>query len=50
VFVEVRKTKNIAFQVDDDLHMDIKLLATKEGKSIKEYILELIKKDLNEKK
>lgn len=42
--------KNIAFRLDDKLHMDIKIQATKEGKNIKDYILELVKKDLENKK
>ena len=41
--------KNIAFQIEDELHMQIKLQATKEGKSIKDYILELIKIDIEKK-
>ena len=41
--------KNIAFQIADDFHTDIKIQATKENKSIKDYIVELIKKDLEEK-
>jgi predicted HicB family RNase H-like nuclease len=46
----VRKLKNIAFQVNDDFHMRIKIQAAKEGKSIKNYIMEIIKKDLEQKK
>lgn len=30
--------------------MDIKIQATKEGKTIKDYIIELIKNDLKQKK
>lgn len=30
--------------------MEIKIQATKEGKTIKDYIVELIKKDLEQKK
>lgn len=41
--------KNVAFQIDDEFHMQLKLQATKEGKTIKEYIIEIIKKDLEEK-
>jgi len=48
--MEVRKIKNIAFQIPDEFHIDIKVQATKEGKSIKDYIIELIKKDLDKKK
>ena len=41
--------KNIAFQVDDEFHKAIKIQATIEGKGIKEYVIELIKKDLETK-
>lgn len=41
--------KSIAFKVDDELHKRIKLRATIEDKQIKEYIIELIKKDLEDK-
>lgn len=42
--------KNIAFVVNDDFHKEIKLQSTKEDKKIKEYIIDLIKKDLELKK
>ena len=48
--MEVIYIKNIAFQIDDEFHLKIKLQATKEGKSIKDYIVELIQKDLEQKK
>lgn len=48
--MEVIYIKNIAFPIDDKFHTEIKLQATKEGKTIKDYIIELIKKDLEEKK
>lgn len=38
--------KNISFKIEDELHKEIKIKATKEGKSIKEFILDLIKKEL----
>lgn len=47
---EVIIIKNIAFQVDDKFHADIKIQATKEGKSIKDYIMGLIRNDLDKKK
>ena len=31
--------KNIAFQVEDDFHKEIKIKATQEGKTIKDYII-----------
>lgn len=45
----MKKIKNIAFPVPEKLHMSIKLQATKEGKTIKDYIIELIEKDLEKK-
>lgn len=42
--------KNIAFQVEDDFHKEIKIKATQEGKTIKDYIIELIKTDLEKSK
>jgi len=43
--------KNIAFLVEDDLHKEIKIKATMEEKSIKDYIVDLILEDLkNESK
>lgn len=38
--------KNISFKVEDEFHKEIKIKATEEGKSIKEFILDLIKKEL----
>ena len=38
--------KNISFKVDSELHKNIKIKATNMGIGIKEYILNLIKKDL----
>lgn len=48
--MEVSAIKNLGIPVDDRLHMEIKIQATKEGKTIKEYIIELVKKDLESKK
>ncbi len=48
--MEVSKIKNISFQIDDEFHMEIKIQATKEHKTIKDYIIELIKSDLAQKK
>lgn len=43
---EVSFIKNIGFTVDDEFHKKLKIKATKEGKGIKEYIIDLIKKDM----
>lgn len=47
--MEVLTIKNIAFQIDDDMHTKIKIKATTEGKTIKDYILGLVKTDLEKK-
>ena len=47
--MEVRIIKNIAFQVDDELHKKIKIFATENNMTIKDYIIELIKRDLEKK-
>ena len=47
--MEVKTIKNIAFPVEDELHTRIKIQATLEGKTIKDYIVELIEKDLETK-
>jgi hypothetical protein len=43
------KIKSIAFLIDDEFHKKIKLQATNEDKTIKNYIILLIEKDLEEK-
>jgi len=47
--MEVIKIKNIGFPIDDELHMKVKIQATKEGKTIRDYLIELINKDLQKK-
>lgn len=39
----------IAFRVDDDFHAAVKIQATKEKKTLQDYIIEAIKKDMEEK-
>jgi predicted HicB family RNase H-like nuclease len=41
--------KNIAFLIDEEFHKKIKLQSTKDNKSIKDYIIDLIKQDLEKK-
>lgn len=41
--------KAIAMKVEDSFHKQMKLRATEKGKSIKEYVVELIEKDLQKK-
>lgn len=38
--------KNISFKVEDEFHKKIKIKATEDGKTIKEFILDLIRKEL----
>ena len=38
--------KTINFKVDEKLYINIKIHIAKEGKTLKEYVIELIKKDL----
>ena len=45
--LEVKKMKNISFKVEDEFHKKLKLKATEEEKTIKEYIIQLIKKELD---
>lgn len=41
--------RNIGFKVDEDFYKQIKIKLANNGKTLKEYIIELIKKDLEEK-
>ena len=41
--------KTINFKVDSELYKRIKILVAKEDKSLKEYVIKLIEKDLEEK-
>lgn len=41
--------KTINFKVDEELYKRIKINIAKEGKTLKEYVIELIKKDLEAK-
>ena len=41
--------KSVHFKVDSELYKRIKILVAKEDKTIKDYVIELIKKDLEEK-
>jgi hypothetical protein len=47
--MEVSTIKNIAFPVSDELHMNIKIQAARNSKTIKDYIISLINKDLEDK-
>lgn len=40
--------KTITMRVDEKLHTEIKIKATQKGNTIKDYILELVKKDLHD--
>ena len=41
--------RNIGIRVDEELYRQIKIRIAEEGLTLKDYILELIKKDLEEK-
>ncbi len=45
---EVRK--GITIRVEPEFHQEIKIHAIQEGKTIQEYVLELVKKDLQKTK
>ena len=40
--------KTMTIRLDEELHKRIKLKAVKEGKTVKDYILNLVKQDLGE--
>lgn len=42
--------KGITIRVESELHQEIKIHAIQEGKTIQEYVLELIKKDMQKSK
>ena len=42
--------KAIHFKVDEELYRDVKIKVAKEGKTLKDYIVELIKEDLEKDK
>lgn len=42
--------KNLIFQIDEELHKQIKVRAASNGQTIKGYVTSLIKKDLETKK
>lgn len=42
--------KVISIKVPDEFHRKMKLIAIKQGKSIKEYVMELIEKDFQKEK
>lgn len=41
--------KTIAFRVDEQFHTKVKIQAIKERKTLQEYIIEVLKKDMEEK-
>lgn len=43
------KKKSIVVRVDDELHQQIKIFAISKGKNLQEYVLDLIKKDMEKK-
>lgn len=41
--------KTIAFRVDEDFHTKVKIQATKERKTLQEYVIEVLKEDIKAK-
>jgi predicted HicB family RNase H-like nuclease len=39
--------KSITIRVENDLHYSVKMYATKQGKTLQEYIIEVLTDDLN---
>jgi predicted DNA-binding protein len=46
----VKNIKQFILRLDDEIHKKLKYLSIEINKSINEYLLELIKKDLEERK
>ena len=42
--------KNLLIRIDDKLHTEIKIYALRKGKNLKEYISELIRRDMEQGK
>jgi predicted HicB family RNase H-like nuclease len=46
---KISETRTIAFRVDEEFHTAVKVQAAKEKKTLQDYIIEILKKDLEEK-
>ncbi|MCM1330928.1 MAG: hypothetical protein NC253_16025 [Ruminococcus sp.] len=46
ILLEVRKIKNITLRVSEDFHYSVKTYATKEGKSLQSYMIDVVTDDL----
>lgn len=42
--------RNLSILIDEDLHKEVKITAASKGKTVKQYLINLIKKDLETKK
>lgn len=42
--------KRIVVEMEDSLHIEVKVIALRQGKTTKQYVTELIEKDLETKK
>lgn len=40
--------KTITIRIDEELHRNIKIKIAKEGKTLKDYLVDLVKEDLKE--
>lgn len=43
----MEKEKTITIRIDEELHRKIKIKIANEGKTLKDYLVDLIKEDLN---
>ena len=46
ILLEVRNIKNITLRVNDDFHYSVKTYATKKGKSLQAYMIDVVTDDL----
>lgn len=49
VNMEVKKIKNIGFPIDNDLYVKLKIECLKENVSLKEFLTQLIKKEIEKR-
>ena len=47
--INIENTRTIAFRVDEEFHTAVKVQAAKEKKTLQDYIVEILKKDIEAK-
>jgi predicted HicB family RNase H-like nuclease len=47
--MRISDVRTISFRVDEDFHTAVKMQAVKEKKTLQNYIIEVLKKDMEEK-